>query len=319
MSPFRILSIDGGGIRGYLAAVALAELERYINLATNSDKALGLRFDLVAGTSTGSLIAFWLGLARPASALPKLYTDFARQVFGKSNRRAFLLQPFRPKYRNSGLTEVMRNTFANLTLQDLAVDVCVTAVSLIVGRPRLYKTDYFTRNSDRLATTLLDAAMGSTAAPTYLNAHSQPDSLDIIDGGLCANNPAMVALVDALQFERPSKRGTLKPLLHDTLGKPPVVLSMGTGQFMTPPYNPNALVNGGWWSWRNAAHEVLISAQSASVDEQIRFLLGSRYCRIDPVLPTRVELDDVASMDALAPHAKLSTNTFAFADKFLCE
>jgi len=70
------------------------------------------------------------------------------------------------------------------------------------------QTDYLARNAGRLGERLVDVGLATTAAPTYLKAHSSTFSANLVDGGLAANNPSMVALVDALQFERKSKRGT---------------------------------------------------------------------------------------------------------------
>jgi patatin-like phospholipase/acyl hydrolase len=211
---FRILSIDGGGVRGYLAAAILANIEEHLNAALKETVPLGQRFDLIAGTSVGGLIALGLASGRSASDLRELLLTLVPKVFGKHNRRFPFMHPLRPRYHVEVLERELQSLFGASTLADLTADVCVTAVSLIDAKPRLYKTDYSARNAGRLNERLVDVAMASAAAPTYFSARSSQYSANLVDGGLAANNPSVIALIDAVQFERPSKRGTQKPELN---------------------------------------------------------------------------------------------------------
>lgn len=115
--------------------------------------------------------------------------------------------------------------------------------------------------------------------------------MNLVDGGLAANNPSVVALIDAVQFERNSKRGTPPPEFSGRSSNI-VLLSVGTGAPTEMPYNIANLLRGGWWNWRRAVHEVILTSQSDMAHEQARFLLKHKYHRINPLLGTPVELDD---------------------------
>lgn len=85
---FRILTVDGGGVRGFLAAAILANVEKYLDAYTNTPMPLGRRFDLIAGTSAGGLIALGLASGRTAAELRQLFFELVPIVFGSANRQA---------------------------------------------------------------------------------------------------------------------------------------------------------------------------------------------------------------------------------------
>ena len=313
---FRILSIDGGGVRGFLAASILANIETYLNDATGDRVALGQRFDFLSGTSAGGLIALGLGMGRPAAEVRELFVTLVPSVFGAANRRGALRRPKLTRYHSEPLKEALTDFFKDATLADLLSDVCVTSVSLIDAKPRLHKTDYLVRNAGRLNERLVDVGLATTAAPTYLKAHSSTYSANLVDGGLAANNPAMVALVDALQFERKSKRGTGRPVLADTPEESVVMISVGTGQPGPLPYDYERLVNGGWFDWMLPIFEVVQLSQSQLVHHQTKFLLGDRYLRIDPVLNVSVKLDDAKRFLELRNKADIDDASEKFLKRF---
>jgi hypothetical protein len=290
---FRILSIDGGGVRGFLAAGILANIEDYLNRAMNENLPLGARFDFIAGTSVGGLLALGLAAGNKASDLRELLRELIPAVFGAQNRRWKLAWLKSPRYHAQPLAQELMKLFGERTMADLTTDACITSVSLIDAKPKLHKTDYFTRNASRLDERLADVAMATSAAPTYFPAHSSKHNANLVDGGLVANNPAMVALVDALQFERSSKRGIGKPSLE--IGGPggPVLLSVGTGQLGPLPYDCGKLSDGGLVDWALPIYEVILLSQSQLVHHQVKFLVAQgRYLRVDPILNVAVELDD---------------------------
>lgn len=311
---FRILSIDGGGVRGFLAAAILANIETYLDRVTGRAQPIGTKFDLIAGTSAGGLIALGLAMGHTASELRDLFIRLIPQVFGANNRARTWRRPKQPRYGSKALESLLTEFFGEAVLGDLVVDAVVTSVSLIDAKPRLHKTDYLARNAGRLSEKLVDVGMAATAAPTYLKAHSSEYSANLVDGGLAANNPSMIAVIDALQFERNSKRGTARPTIADLR-----LLSLGTGQPGPLPYDHQALVDGGWFDWLLPIHEVVLLSQAQLVHDQAKFLVGDHYLRIDPILNVPVKLDSADTFLELRNKADIDEPAERFIQRWLLE
>lgn len=294
---FKILSLDGGGVRGYLTTKILANVELYLQRARNCDTPIGRYFDLLAGTSTGGIIALALAAGQSARTIASLYEEHLPRVFGRSRRRGVFASLIRPRYNESVLRSSIDAIFQGRTLVDIFTDVCITSVDLENGSPRFHKSDYLVRDDPRCNEQLIDVALATTAAPTFFPAHSMKHSANLADGGLCANNPSMVALIDALQFERPSKRGTPRPASLEDI----VMLSIGTGEKPRMPFNVSTVARGGWWQWKHPVYflEILYQAQSEMTDFQMKVLLQDRYLRINPDLKFAMRLDDVDKLDQL--------------------
>src|SRR5688500_4253111 len=135
---FRILSVDGGGVRGFLAASILANMEAYLDRLTSEHQPIGRRFDLITGTSAGGLIALALAHGRHAAEVRDLFTELVPRVFGKANRRQAWQRLKKPLYGSAPLQDVLTAFFRDGALADLVVDACVTSVSLIDAKPRLH-------------------------------------------------------------------------------------------------------------------------------------------------------------------------------------
>lgn len=314
---FRILAVDGGGVRGFLSASFLANVESHLDRLTGNPTPLGYRFDFIAGTSAGGLIALGLAMGKRAEELRDLFVKFVPDVFSDANRHVFATRGINPRYGSQPLREYVEGFFGDKTLADLRVDACITSVSLVDAKPKLHKTGYLKRNAGRLNETLVNVAMATTAAPTYFRAHSGIHSANLIDGGVAANNPSMVALVDALQFERPSHRGVQKPQMRSSDStNEPLMLSIGTGQPGPLPYKPSRLVDGGWITWAKAIHEVVLLSQAQLVHHQAQFLLGDRYFRFDPVLNVPVDLDDAEHFLELRNKADVDAKAELFIDNY---
>jgi len=313
---FRILSLDGGGVRGLLTACILSNVENYLNKKYNENLPIGQRFDFIAGTSTGGLIALALATGKNAQEIVDFYNQQIPKIFPKNFFRKWLLNPFRHRYSSQPLKNALNQFFGDETLENLKTDVCITTISLQNGKPRFYKTDYFERNKGRLDEKLADIALATSSAPTYFKAHSLKHSSNLIDGGICANNPAMVALVDAFNFERSSKRGTLAlGPLSDSTKKNAIMVSIGTGEQCAMPYKYNWLKKAGWLYWGKNFHEISIHSQSQLIHFQVKFLLGDNCLRINPELKFAMNLDDVSQMDELKNLADLTQETEIFLKK----
>lgn len=330
---FRVLTIDGGGTRGVLSARILSNIETTLNRRYNQEVPIGKRFDFIVGTSTGGIIALALAMGRRADEVVRFYEEHIPNIFGKRHKARFPYWLGSPFYKPESLRVALTEFFKDATLRDMSTDVCVTAVSLQNAAPRFYKSEYLTRNAARSDEKLVEIALATSAAPVYFPAHSMHRSASLIDGGICANNPSLVALVDALQFQVASKRGTPPPpdgskrLLSDI-----VLLSIGTGMPAGMPYNIDKLRNGGTSAWifgldrSNPSFpfaspivpliEILMQSQSQLADFQTGFLLGPQnYLRINPQLKFSMSLDNVDKITELKNLCDVTVSI----EKFLVE
>jgi len=301
---FVILSLDGGGVRGLLTAHILKNIEQLLDRHFQNQVPLGRRVDLIAGTSTGGILALGLGAGRTAAELVEWYEAHIPRIFAASRARKLLRFLLMPRHPSAELRTSLTAFFGDRTLAAATSDLCIVSVALRNAIPRLYKTGYLSRNLSRESERMVDVAMATSAAPTYFEASSPPvGGGPLIDGGLCANNPSIVALTDALQYERPaSMRGRPKPRLHG-LRDEIVMISVGTGRRGAMPYNPERLIRGGVLCWARSAIEVFTEAQGALAERQAAFLVGPNYLRINPAIGAEVKLDDprgVANLKVLA-------------------
>jgi uncharacterized protein len=305
---FRVLSLDGGGVRGYLSARILSNIEKYIDQISSSKIPLGLRFDFIAGTSTGGIIALALATGRTAYEIVQFYEEMIPKVFSPGAQRLGPLHSVMPKYDNTPLRRAVEDYFKDATLEHVQTDVCITSVALGSGKPRLHKSDYFRRNIGRSDERLSDIALATSAAPTYFQAHRTNYSGPLIDGGICANNPSMVALADAISFERPSKRGTDPATRLSEIS----LLSIGTGEQPAMPYNTDDLVNAGLGRWALYISDVLFESQSYIAHFQAKSFLQENYRRINPKLPSPMSLDDVSHFDELKNYSDITNDEEPF-------
>lgn len=203
--PFKILSIDGGGIKGLYSATVLERLEE------KAGKKSGECFDMICGTSTGGLIALGLASGKSSEELARMYLENGKRIFPTSEISIIrfiqrtLFQTlgqtlFFGKFSQKALKETLDETYGTTKLGDLNNLVCIPSFNLISGMPRMFKYPHkeggFFMDKD---ISLVDAGLATSAAPTYLPVHEIGDKL-FIDGGLWANNPSMCGLLEALKF-----------------------------------------------------------------------------------------------------------------------
>ena len=313
--PFAILSLDGGGARGYLTSRVLRNIETHLNRRDSSLQSLGSRFDFIVGTSTGGLIALCLAAGISAGEIFQCYANSSSEIFSRPKNK--FCRWLSPKYENKGLRRVAGSLLQEKTLADLVIDACITSVSLSNASPRFHKSDFASRNDARLDEKLVDIALATSAAPTYFPAHSTAHSTSLVDGGICANNPTMVGIVDALQFERPSKRGRSPPSnIADGL-KNMIVLSVGTGKEVEMPYDHAKLASAGKARWANNIWQVILQSQSTLIENQASFLLNERYHRKNPDLPFKMELDETGNLKDLDNLSDLSAADVEFIETHL--
>jgi uncharacterized protein len=277
---FRILSIDGGGIKGVFPAAFLAALQERIPLPVNR------YFDLIVGTSTGGIIALGLGLGLAASQLVEFYVSkgpiifpaFSRTLWGKCRNL------FKSRYDNQALRTALIDVFHDMTLGDSATRLVIPSFNSNSGDIHVYKTPHNPRLEMDFAVKAVDVALATSAAPVYLPPHVSPEGIPFLDGGLWANNPTGLAVVEAvatLNVERSNIE----------------VLSLGcTGE----PKNFNK-IGGGALGWARAAIKAAMSGQSFASMGTAYLLAGHEHVhRFNPIVaPGRFALDNLDSLDQL--------------------
>ncbi|MBL7241018.1 CBASS cGAMP-activated phospholipase [Komagataeibacter rhaeticus] len=218
---YRILCLDGGGIRGVFPAAFLARLEEYI------EHPIGQYFDLIAGTSTGGIIAVGLGLGLSANEILKLYEERGPAIFDQQHGTIgnWLRQRWRSarhwvgsKYEATELRAALDGILGERRLGESATRLLIPAWHPILERVYIYKTAHHPRLETDFRQLAVDAAMATAAAPTFLPAHNTSDQVELIDGGVWANNPIGAAVVEAVgTLGWPAKR--LKVLSIGTIAE----------------------------------------------------------------------------------------------------
>lgn len=285
--PFRILSIDGGGICGILPASVLAELEaRYLG-----GDPIGDYFDMIAGTSTGGIIALGLSRGLTAAAIRDLYVDRGGQIFPPVGRLKRVLRGFRRlqryPYERKPLEDELLRLFGDRVLGEAKNRLCIPAFEGRHGEPWIYKTPHHPDYRRDRHETMVTVGLATAAAPTFFEALPNNGYI-MIDGGLWANNPVMNALVDALTCFDIGRRQVR-------------VLSLGCGE--TAFQVSDAKARGGVLHWWNV-YWAAMRAQSKNALGQAFLLVGKdQVIRIDaPENSNPIDLDDYERAKSELPH-----------------
>ncbi|MDQ4034907.1 MAG: patatin-like phospholipase family protein [Chloroflexota bacterium] len=278
----RILSIDGGGVRGIIPAVLLASLERSTGRLTRET------FDLVAGTSTGAVLAAGIAAGIPASRLVTLYAVRSPEVF----RRVPLVSGLRRLltgtiYDTARLHTLIRDELGpearDWRLNDAPIDLLITAKRLIDGMPWYFVRDTPANSCRAGRFRLADAVTASAAAPTYFRPWPMAPIGELIDGGIgVAGNPVYQACVEAFDYTHAYQRA-------DTL-----VVSLGTGKLLRRE-RPAWLWP--WLGWLLA--ELLRSPAEQQTELVHRHYPDVRFYRLDLELEREIGLDAVERLDDL--------------------
>lgn len=282
MPNYRILSLDGGGIGGLFTCTLLARLvNAHPNLIANTD--------LIAGTSTGGIIALALAAGVPIAELVALYSTRGTEIFDDSfwDNIRDLGNAVGADYSNKGLKRNLKRILGDTTLADLRrtgarKHVLIPTFDLDApaapGRPRTWKPKFFHNfagNDSDGAELAVDVALRTAAAPTYFPAYQ-----GYIDGGVVANNPSMAAIAQALDPRAAGRE------LRDIR-----LLSISTGT--DPKYIKGENLDWGWGQWARPLVSIMISGVMGVADFQCSQILGDRYLRLDRVFDRPVNLDDI--------------------------
>ena len=293
---YRVMSFDGGGIRGIVSARLLERLTQSVPTLLDS-------VDLVAGTSTGGLIALALAAGKTPTQIVDVYRNDAAEIFDDSflDNVRDLGRIRGADYGLKGLRRTLQRELGNRRLSNLTKRVLVAAFDLdneATGVERSWKAKFFHNfpgvDSDggQLA---VDVGLATSAAPTYFPSH-----LGFIDGGVVASNPSVAALAQALD-----------PRAGDQNLADVRLLSIGTGR--NPVYIRGGKHDWGYAQWAQFLPRIFIDGVAGVADFQCQQILGARYHRIDPRLPRKIDMDDISRLDELALVADREDLTAAIA------
>jgi hypothetical protein len=278
-----LLSIDGGGVRGIVPAMALARLEEITGRPARET------FAFVAGTSTGALLAAAVAAGLPATQMVALYRDRTREIFSpRSPWNEIRRVAIGHKYNISTLRRVLESEFgaaASWRLNNSPVDLLLSAIRLSDAKPW-----YFVKNNPHNAGRtgslgLLDCASASAAAPTYFDPWpmGEPVNGKLVDGGVgVTGNPVYQACVEAFCFSqgyRPAET---------------TVISFGTGRIREHA-DPRFILS--WLTW--VVDTVLHAPEEQQTQLVARHFPSALLYRLDPLLAEDIGLDDLSRMGEL--------------------
>lgn len=277
---FRILALDGGGLRGAFTAAVLAKWDDM--LKAGGDNGLVSHFDLVAGTSTGAILAIGLGLGLTPAKILEFYKEKGPQIFPKDRRiRHFL----KSKHDSATLRSLLTDVYGEKTLvQESGSRLVIPTVRAKHGKAEAIVTPH---SPDRTAfrnISAVDAALASSAAPTYFEeAHWEgPVTTEsFLDGGVWANNPVLPALSEAVRH------------LHIPLDRIDV-LSIGT---LASEHDFTEALGTGVAGWAFKSADLFFAAQEHGAMLLAESFLGpTRHLRINQQTPLEIKLDDATAI-----------------------
>lgn len=283
MKNIKVLSIDGGGIRGLIPAMILAKIEEM------TSKPISQLFDLIAGTSTGGILSLLLTMpskdnkdkpAYTANDLIKLYTENGKKIFSSNIFHKIISMDgiSDEKYPSSGIESVLKEYFGKSMLSEALTNIIVPAYELSLREPFFFKSIH-AKNSTKINHDfyMWQAARATSAAPTYFEPYKlgigDKDGADyyaLIDGGVFANNPGMCAYAEA------------KVMFGNT---PEILmLSLGTGEHTRCiPYGEAK--DWGLLKWAKPILGTVFGGVSDTVDYQLsQVLADERYYRMQASL-----------------------------------
>ena len=277
---YRILSFDGGGIRGLVTLAILKRLEGQVpTIIKNAD--------LLAGTSTGGIIALGLAAGKSVDEMISLYQDNGKEIFDDSwwDDIRDIGGVTGADYDQKNLAKILKRIFQDTRLKDLQKRVLVPSFDLDNEAKdpskRTWNPKFFHNfpgedsDGDEL---VVEVALDTSAAPTYFPSHD-----GFIDGGVVANNPSMAAVAQT----QDKRNADPAPALADIH-----LLSLGTGTNLS--FIKGRELDWGLAQWAKPLVNLLLDASMGIADFQCRHILKDTYQRIAPVFPhdTNIKMDE---------------------------
>jgi patatin-like phospholipase/acyl hydrolase len=290
---FQILSLDGGGVKGLFSAAILAAIEE--DLKSNVVD----HFDLITGTSTGGIIALGLGLGMSPRQIVEFYVREGPQIFPRWAGIKSLQHWVYRKFSAEPLKRALQESFQEKRFGDSQKRLVIASYNLGEDDVYLFRTPHDDRLRRDYKVPAWKVGLATSAAPTFFPCTQEVDSLRLIDGGVWANNPTLVGIIEAF--------GTLKIPLEAIS-----VLSIGTSDSIS--LRPTRLNSGGIiaWALKNAAIDVIMKGQSIAINNHAKFLLGSdKVERLNPkVIAGEFSLDGAQNAEDLIAKAAHHSRVF---------
>jgi uncharacterized protein len=289
----KLLCIDGGGIRGIFSIAILQALEEEVG------HSVGELFDIIAGTSTGAIIAASVSLNKSMKEVHESYMLYGEKIF----KRQAKVGLFKSVYSDRSLRHLLKKSFGELEMKDIQKPLLIPAVDITHGKPFIHRSNFGHPGNGDLSIKLWDAVLSSCSAPVYFPPNKIGDEYLSIDGGLWANNPSLVGLTEAIHY---FQKGMDE--IH--------ILSLGTGlqniDFTTEKEKYWGINE--WLPFHFPSMKVTpklldlaLHLSSESVSYHCQLLLRDQYLRINEELGEEVPFDEVRYMDVLS---ELGRNAF---------
>ncbi|MHB1516330.1 MAG: patatin-like phospholipase family protein [Acidiferrobacteraceae bacterium] len=241
---FRVLSLDGGGAKGFYTLGILREIEALIGCRIHE------RFDLIFGTSTGAIITSMMALGKSVNEIIALYQDHVPTVMKKSSADD----------RSEALAELSKTIFGDAEFGAVKTNIGIVTTKWVLEQPMIFKGNIAQAHGRKASFTpgfgvkIGDAVQASCSAYPYFNRKTvvttNGDHIELIDGGFCANNPTLYAIADAtVAMQIPPEQIR--------------VVSLGVGTY--PPRKPN------WWTldrWMSKTRSVQLLQKTLEINTQ---------------------------------------------------
>ncbi|XP_058722240.1 patatin-like protein 2 [Vicia villosa] len=290
-----ILSIDGGGIRGLIPAAIIEFLESQLQELDGEDARLADYFDVISGTSTGGLVTAMLAAPdqnnRPlfaAKDIKPFYLEHCPKIFPQHRGVGGLMlaKVMRslggPKYDGKYLHEVVRQKLGDVKLNETITNIVIPTFDIKTLQPIIFSS-YQIKNTPCLNAKLSDICISTSAAPTYLPAHNfinkddagKEEEFNLIDGGVCANNPALVAMNEVTKqiIKQSPDFFPIKPLEYGRF----LIISIGTGTAKNEEkFNAQMAAKWGLLDWlTHSGSNPLIDVFTQSSGDMVDFHLSA--------------------------------------------
>jgi len=296
---FRILALDGGGIKGTFTASAIATWELQTNLKMVD------HFDLIAGTSTGGILAIGLGLGLSGKEMLEFYKKRGPYIFpvtSFSNRFKYSLRHiFQPKYSQEILLRELEDAYYGgkepKLLKESKCRLLIPTYHAIAGKSYVFRTPHHSLMTQDGDTPAAHVALATAAAPSFFSAAKVGNMItesSYFDGGVWANSPVMAAIVEAVCFlDVPLDRID--------------VLSVGTTE---EPFTVREKTRAGILQWSNKLIRLLMTAQEeSSINHAKLFAKEPRFLRVNVMTsPGSYRLDDSKEIEHLAAHGNFEAS-----------
>jgi len=305
-TDFKILSLDGGGIKGLYAAKLLAQVEE------KAGKLIGEYFDMICGTSTGGLLALGITNKIPCREIARFYEEHGPLIFPYETwihrKLRFIDQIcFGTKYGNEKLKAALKELLGDYkTMTDANHLMCIPSFNITKGRPSVFKKPFGHYHRDGRFT-MMEVALATSAAPTYLPAMTIEGD-QFIDGGIFNNNPSMIGYTEAMDhFIGDNKPFVPEAIIYENIS----MLSIG---LPAQPIGEKPLTSStkSFLKWKERLVGTAMTGSDYITEYQVKKLVeigGGYYYRLNPPQLSPNQLKHI-QMDNTSKNAIHTLNTY---------